>query len=228
MGRCGGRCEVLFGGRFDWNLPRERLFLSRNIGGVEISAAFTGICLRNVCSCHKISAASRRIVEGWRLAADDPYRAATHNKGIMNGVDALALGERDVASFVAAALTEIYLCASCSCHEISRSATAGSATGQDWRALEAAAHCYATTNGVAAAMNAALPPGDMAGGPEATQPPYGPLSTYRWVLAAEVSAGSAGPRSRAPTSAPSAAIGSQWVPIPRHGDPIASARGGAH
>ena len=42
------------------------------------------------------------------LAVCDPYRAATHNKGIMNGVDAVAL-----------------------------------ATGNDWRALEAAAHAYA-------------------------------------------------------------------------------------
>ncbi len=42
------------------------------------------------------------------LAIVDPYRAATHNKGIMNGVDAVAI-----------------------------------ATGNDWRALEAAAHAYA-------------------------------------------------------------------------------------
>ncbi len=42
------------------------------------------------------------------LAVVDPYRAATHNKGVMNGVDAVAL-----------------------------------ATGNDWRALEAAAHAYA-------------------------------------------------------------------------------------
>ena len=46
------------------------------------------------------------------LATVDPYRAATHNKGIMNGVDAVAL-----------------------------------ATGNDWRALEAAAHAYAARGG---------------------------------------------------------------------------------
>ena len=33
----------------------------------------------------------RRIVEAYALAAVDPYRAATHNKGIMNGVDAVAI-----------------------------------------------------------------------------------------------------------------------------------------
>jgi hydroxymethylglutaryl-CoA reductase len=46
------------------------------------------------------------------LALVDPYRAATHNKGIMNGVDAVAI-----------------------------------ATGNDWRALEAAAHAYAARSG---------------------------------------------------------------------------------
>ncbi|UCC62910.1 MAG: hydroxymethylglutaryl-CoA reductase, degradative [Anaerolineae bacterium] len=32
-----------------------------------------------------------RIVEAYAFAAADPYRAATHNKGIMNGVDAIAI-----------------------------------------------------------------------------------------------------------------------------------------
>ena len=31
------------------------------------------------------------IVEAWAFAASDPYRAATHNKGIMNGVDAVVV-----------------------------------------------------------------------------------------------------------------------------------------
>jgi hydroxymethylglutaryl-CoA reductase len=31
------------------------------------------------------------IIEAWAFAAADPYRAATHNKGIMNGVDAVAI-----------------------------------------------------------------------------------------------------------------------------------------
>ncbi len=46
------------------------------------------------------------------LALVDPYRAATHNKGIMNGVDAVAI-----------------------------------ATGNDFRAIEAAAHAYAARSG---------------------------------------------------------------------------------
>jgi hydroxymethylglutaryl-CoA reductase len=32
-----------------------------------------------------------RIIEAWAFADADPYRAATHNKGIMNGIDAVLL-----------------------------------------------------------------------------------------------------------------------------------------
>ncbi len=34
---------------------------------------------------------ARSIVEAWAFAAADPYRAATHNKGIMNGMDAVVI-----------------------------------------------------------------------------------------------------------------------------------------
>jgi len=34
---------------------------------------------------------AQRIVEAWAFAAADPYRAATHNKGIMNGVDSVLI-----------------------------------------------------------------------------------------------------------------------------------------
>jgi hydroxymethylglutaryl-CoA reductase len=52
------------------------------------------------------------IIAAWAFAAADPYRAATHNKGIMNGVDAVVV-----------------------------------ATGNDWRAIEAGAHAYASQGG---------------------------------------------------------------------------------
>jgi len=52
------------------------------------------------------------IVLAAEFAAMDPYRATTHNKGIMNGIDAVAI-----------------------------------ATGNDWRAIEAAAHAYAASSG---------------------------------------------------------------------------------
>lgn len=34
---------------------------------------------------------ARAIFEAWAFAAADPYRAATHNKGVMNGIDAVAV-----------------------------------------------------------------------------------------------------------------------------------------
>lgn len=53
-----------------------------------------------------------RIIEATQFALADPYRAVTHNKGIMNGIDAVLL-----------------------------------ATGNDWRAVEAGAHAYASKSG---------------------------------------------------------------------------------
>ncbi|MCK5248989.1 MAG: hydroxymethylglutaryl-CoA reductase, degradative, partial [Spirochaetaceae bacterium] len=55
---------------------------------------------------------ARRIVRAARVAREDPDRAVTHNKGIMNGISAMAL-----------------------------------ATGNDTRAIEAAAHAYAGRHG---------------------------------------------------------------------------------
>ncbi|MBI5377500.1 MAG: hydroxymethylglutaryl-CoA reductase, degradative [Thaumarchaeota archaeon] len=52
------------------------------------------------------------IILAYQFAANDPYRAVTHNKGIMNGIIAVA-----------------------------------NATGQDTRAIEAAAHAYASRTG---------------------------------------------------------------------------------
>jgi len=53
-----------------------------------------------------------RILKAYAIAAADPYRAATHNKGIMNAISAVT-----------------------------------TATGNDWRAIEAGAHAYAARSG---------------------------------------------------------------------------------
>ncbi|EEW54704.1 hydroxymethylglutaryl-CoA reductase, degradative [Limosilactobacillus antri] len=58
------------------------------------------------------SEVAERIASLSGLAQVDPYRAATHNKGIMNGIDAVML-----------------------------------ASGNDWRAIEAGAHVYASRDG---------------------------------------------------------------------------------
>lgn len=53
-----------------------------------------------------------KIIKAYEFASLDIFRAATHNKGVMNGIDAVAI-----------------------------------ATGNDWRAIEAGAHSYASLNG---------------------------------------------------------------------------------
>lgn len=55
---------------------------------------------------------AEEILSAYSFAEHDPFRAATHNKGIMNGIDAVAI-----------------------------------ALGQDWRAIESAAHAYASISG---------------------------------------------------------------------------------
>lgn len=59
-----------------------------------------------------------RIVELSQWAHCDIYRATTHNKGIMNGIDAVAI-----------------------------------ATGQDWRAIEASCHAYASRDGAYSSLS---------------------------------------------------------------------------
>ena len=55
---------------------------------------------------------AQEILSAYRFADNDKFRAVTHNKGIMNGIDAVAI-----------------------------------ALGQDWRAIESAAHAYAAITG---------------------------------------------------------------------------------
>ncbi|WP_247928237.1 hydroxymethylglutaryl-CoA reductase, degradative [Streptococcus mitis] len=55
---------------------------------------------------------AEKIVLASQFAQADPYRAATHNKGIFNGIDAILI-----------------------------------ATGNDWRAIEAGAHAFASRDG---------------------------------------------------------------------------------
>ena len=113
----------------------------------ELAGGHLGLrILTNYCDRRVVRVTARVPVEGFgcarasgreaalgvarasEFAERDPYRAVTHNKGIMNGVDAVVL-----------------------------------ATGNDWRAVEAAAHAYAARSGK-----------------------YGPLATWRLVDGDEV------------------------------------------
>lgn len=79
------RIEELTGGRVNLrilsNLADRRLARARAIWPKEAlaSGAYTG------------EAVVQGILEAWAFAAADPYRAATHNKGILNGIDAVAV-----------------------------------------------------------------------------------------------------------------------------------------
>jgi hydroxymethylglutaryl-CoA reductase len=79
------RIEQITGGRVMLrilsNLADRRLARAHCTVPVEV-LAFEGFSGERV---------AQGIVEAWAFAAADPYRAATHNKGIMNGVDAVVV-----------------------------------------------------------------------------------------------------------------------------------------
>jgi hydroxymethylglutaryl-CoA reductase len=83
--RLAPRVEAITGGRVHLrilsNLADRRLARARvTIPVDELSFdAYSGEQVRD------------GIIEAWAFAAADPYRAATHNKGIMNGVDAVVM-----------------------------------------------------------------------------------------------------------------------------------------
>lgn len=89
---------------------------------LRILSNFSDQCLsRSECTIPKSALASDPaqaeavidgIIHAQAFAEMDPYRAVTHNKGVMNGIDAVVI-----------------------------------ATGNDWRAIEAAAHAYAARTG---------------------------------------------------------------------------------
>lgn len=83
--RLGSRIESLTGGRVHLrilsNLADRRLARARCSIPAQALAfgSFTGEQVRD------------GIIEAWAFAAADPYRAATHNKGILNGIDAVVI-----------------------------------------------------------------------------------------------------------------------------------------
>ena len=79
-----------------------------NIVRAEVSCKVEDLADGNVSSEEFVEKFTRAV----RIAEVEPYRATTHNKGIMNGVDAVVI-----------------------------------ATGNDFRAVEACAHTYASRNG---------------------------------------------------------------------------------
>lgn len=90
-----------------------RLRILSNLADLRLARARMRLTPQTLATAERSGA---EIIEGildaYTFAAVDPYRAATHNKGIMNGIDPIIV-----------------------------------ATGNDWRAVEAGAHAYASRNG---------------------------------------------------------------------------------
>ncbi|GGE99698.1 hydroxymethylglutaryl-CoA reductase, degradative [Flavobacterium limi] len=75
----------------------------------EVSCPIEDLTEKHITNPHDFA---QRFVQAVQIAEAEPFRAVTHNKGIMNGVDAVVL-----------------------------------ATGNDFRAVEAGVHAYASRNG---------------------------------------------------------------------------------
>ena len=90
-----------------------RLRILSNLADLRLARARVRLTPKTLATAER---SGEEIIEGvldaYTFAAIDPYRAATHNKGIMNGIDPVIV-----------------------------------ATGNDWRAVEAGAHAYASRNG---------------------------------------------------------------------------------
>lgn len=84
-------------------------FVTECIVRAEVSCKIEELAEKNIADPH---AFAEKFTTAVQIAEVEPYRAVTHNKGIMNGVDAVVL-----------------------------------ATGNDFRAVEAAVHAYASKEG---------------------------------------------------------------------------------
>jgi hydroxymethylglutaryl-CoA reductase len=84
-------------------------YVTNCIVRIEVSCPVADLAEKNILNPRDFA---EKIVKAIRIAEVEPYRAVTHNKGIMNGVDAVVL-----------------------------------ATGNDFRAVEAGIHAYASKDG---------------------------------------------------------------------------------
>ncbi|WP_298393828.1 hydroxymethylglutaryl-CoA reductase, degradative [Flavobacterium sp.] len=82
---------------------------------VEVSCKVEELAEKNITNPQEFA---EKFVQAVTIAEVEPYRAVTHNKGIMNGIDAVVL-----------------------------------ATGNDFRAVEAGVHAYASKNGTYSSLS---------------------------------------------------------------------------
>ena len=79
------RLEALTGGRV--NLRILSNLADRRLARAKVVWTKEALTTRNYSGEEVVQG----ILEAWAFAAADPYRAATHNKGILNGIDAVAV-----------------------------------------------------------------------------------------------------------------------------------------
>jgi hydroxymethylglutaryl-CoA reductase len=79
------KIEALTGGRVVLRILSN--LADRRLARAEVTIPAHALAFRG----HPGKTVARGIVEAYAFAAADPYRAATHNKGIMNGVDAVVI-----------------------------------------------------------------------------------------------------------------------------------------
>jgi hydroxymethylglutaryl-CoA reductase len=84
-------------------------YVTNCIVRVEVSCPVADLAEKDITNPHDFA---EKMLKAIRIAEVEPYRAVTHNKGIMNGIDAVVL-----------------------------------ATGNDFRAVEAGIHAYASKDG---------------------------------------------------------------------------------
>ncbi len=92
---------------------------------VTVEASCTIDHFRSIAERLPVEVFAEKMLLAYRIAGNDPSRAVTHNKGIMNGVDAVLM-----------------------------------ATGNDYRAAEAAAHAFAARDGQYRALSWSTMEGD--------------------------------------------------------------------
>jgi hydroxymethylglutaryl-CoA reductase len=83
--RLAPRVEALTGGRVHLRILSN--LADRRLARAECTIKLSELAFGDFSA----EAVRDGIIEAWAFAAADPYRAATHNKGIMNGIDAVVI-----------------------------------------------------------------------------------------------------------------------------------------
>jgi hydroxymethylglutaryl-CoA reductase len=83
--RLAPRIEALTGGRVHLRILSN--LADRRLARAECTIKLSELAFGDFSA----EAVRDGIIEAWAFAAADPYRAATHNKGIMNGIDAVVI-----------------------------------------------------------------------------------------------------------------------------------------